>query len=251
MQTIDFSRSFLTFRIDTEKKMPQTVSHKPPWSLNNARIQLECRLQVTDKRSGDQQSYVLGASCKTERVGVKQDIWTEPNADFAPVFSETEFLNIKTYARAGEGVPLYPPGSGTQSERQLGQQAEAFDSARIDIVECAGTRLDSAMDVVEATLANTVLNARTTIESDHCTAVIEYPVKTMNASERNGFFQTDTGPVLLPDFDCEPDQMLSHLQFAYAAFNCPDWIELLSAPPHRPVRGLMCITIHSRFGSMQ
>ena len=29
MQAIDFSRSFLTFRIDTLKKPPQTVSHKP------------------------------------------------------------------------------------------------------------------------------------------------------------------------------------------------------------------------------
>ncbi len=38
MPTIDFSRSFLTFRIDTLKKPPQTVSQQPPYSLNNARI---------------------------------------------------------------------------------------------------------------------------------------------------------------------------------------------------------------------
>ena len=48
MPAIDFSRSFLTFRIDTLKKPPQTVSHQPPYSLNNARIQLDCVCDVTD-----------------------------------------------------------------------------------------------------------------------------------------------------------------------------------------------------------
>lgn len=231
MPAIDFSRSFLTFRIDTEKKAPQTVSHKPPWSLNNARIQLECRLQVTHKESGQAQSYVLGASCKTERVGVPENIWTEPNADYAPVFSETEFLNIKTYARAGEGVELYPPGSGVQSERQIGRHDEAFDSVRIDVSECEATHLTSAAEIVQATLNNTVLNARTTIESERWSAVIEYPVKTMNANERDDIYQTDTGPILVPDLMCEPDEMLSRLQFAYSAFNGPDWIELLVRTP--------------------
>ena len=79
----DFSRSFLTFRLDFEKKAPATVSHRPPYSLNNARIQIECRCRLTDKRTGEMQTFVLGASCKTERVGVDHDIWTEPNADFA------------------------------------------------------------------------------------------------------------------------------------------------------------------------
>lgn len=231
MKAIDFARSFLTFRIDTEKKAPKTVSHKPPWSLNNARIQLECRLQVTDKQSGQVQSFVLGASCKTERVGVTENIWTEPNADYAPVFSDSAFLNIKTYARAGEGVELYPPGSGVQSERQTGMHVDAFDSVRIDVQECDGTLLTSDEDIVAATLANTVLNARTTIESDRYTAVLEYPVKTMNANERDNIYQTDTGPVLFPDLTCEPQEIHSQLQFAYSAFNCPDWIEFIVRVP--------------------
>lgn len=231
MKAIDFARSFLTFRIDTEKKAPQTVSHKPPWSLNNARIQLECRLQVTERSSGEAQSFVLGASCKTERVGVTQDIWTVPNADYAPVFSDSAFLNVKTYARAGEGVELYPPGSGVQSERQMGLHVDAFDSVRIDVVEQDAELLTSAADIVQATLANTVLNAKTTITSDRYTAVLEYPVKTMNGNERDDIYQTDTGPVLFPDLACDPDEVHSRLQFAYSAFNCPDWIEFLVRVP--------------------
>ena len=231
MHTPDFSRSFLTFRIDTLKKPTQTGSHKPPYSLNNARIQIECRLKVTDKKSNDVQAFVLGASCKTERVGVPGNIWTEPNADFAPIFSETQFMHVKTYARAGEGVELYPPGSGMQSERQIGMIAEAFDDVRIDVVECAGTVLPSAGAIVQATLNNTVLNARTTLESDRYVAVLEYPIKTMNGNERDDIYQTDTGPNLFPDLSCEPEEMLQRLQFAYSAFNCEDWIEFLVRKP--------------------
>ncbi|MEO2030754.1 MAG: hypothetical protein ABGZ35_01580 [Planctomycetaceae bacterium] len=231
MDTIDFSRSFLTFRIDTEKRPPQTASHKPPFSLNNCRIQIECRLRVTDRFSSQTQTCVLGASCKTERVGVTRDIWTVPNADFAPVFSDTEFMHIKTYARAGEGVELYPPGSGSQSERQSGSIADAFDDVRIDIAECRGESLATSAEIVHATLSNTVLVAKTTIESDHYTAVLEYPVRTMNANERDDIYQTDTGPVLFPDLTCEPDEILPRLQFAYAAFNCPEWIEFLVRVP--------------------
>lgn len=117
MLTPHFPWSFLTFRIHTRKKPTQTGSHKPPYSLNNARVQIECRLQVTEKKTGEVQKFVLGAICKTERVGVTADIWTEPNADFAPIFSETQFMHVKTYARVGEGVDLYPPGSGKQPAR--------------------------------------------------------------------------------------------------------------------------------------
>ena len=225
--TVDFARSFLTFRIDVEKRPPKTVSHKPPFSLNNARIQLECRCNILDKASGVSRRFVLGASCKTERVGVEHDIWTEPNADFVPIFSAEGFLNLKTYARAGTEVELYPPGSGTQTDRQTGLHRDVFDDTRIDIAERPGELLDSAAAIVQATLDNVPLNARTRIETERFEAVIEYPIKTMNANERDTIYQTDTGPILLPDFTRDADAMLPGFELAFAAFNCPNWIELL------------------------
>ncbi len=224
---IDFSRSFLTFRIDTLKKPPRTASHEPPYSLNNARIQIECRCRVTDKRTGGTQTFVMGASCKTERVGVDRDIWTEPNADFIPIFSDDQFMHIKTYASAGVDVDLYPRGSGRQSDRQSGTTDEAFDDLRIDLVEQPGEALESAEDVVTATLANEPLVAATTLESEHYLAVIEYPIKTINANERDMIYQTDTGPVLLPDLNGPAESMLTRLEVAFAAFNDPTWIEFL------------------------
>ena len=236
--TIDFSRSFLTFRIDTEKKPTQTASHRPPYSLNNARIGIECRCRVLEKGTGDTQTFVLGASCKTEKVGVPADIWPQPNADFIPIFSDTNFLHIKTYARVGLEVDLYPPGSGKQPDRQSGKIHEAFDSVRIDVTECPGEPCGSAAEIVQATLANQPLVALTEIDTERYAATLEYPVKTMNANERDWIYQTDTGPVLLPDFNADPAVMIERLELAFAAFNCPDWVEFLVRAPTTAAEGL-------------
>jgi hypothetical protein len=226
-----FSESFVTFRLDFDLKPPATVSHRPPHSLNNARIQIECRCLITDKVTGTTHVFVLGASCKTERVGVDRDIWTCPNADFAPIFSNDEFMNLKTFTRAGVEVECFPPGSGTQSDRQSGRIDDVFDHVRIDIVEVDAVVLETAGDIVSATLANQPLVAQTTVENERYSAMIEYPVKTMNANERDLVYQTDTGPVLLPDLSRAPDELLPGFELAFAAFNCSDWTELLVRVP--------------------
>ncbi len=231
MQVIDFSRSFLTFRIDILKKAPTTVSHKPPFTLNNARIPIDCRCEITDKQTGGSQEFVLGVNCKTERVGVERDIWTEPNADFVPVFSRDQYLYIKTFDYVGKQVMLYPPSLGAQPERQVGRVAEALDSLRIDFSYCAGELLESADQIIEATLANHPLVARTEIEDERYVAVMDYPVKTINAGEREKIYQTDTGPLLLPDFSREPDDLIGGFELAFAAFNSPHWIEFLVRAP--------------------
>ena len=227
MNTFDFHRSFFTFRIDTLVKQPLTVTHKPPFSLNNARIPIECRCVVTEKATDQSQAFVLGASCKTERVGVEGDIWLEPNADFCPIFSDDRYLSLKTYSQVGTTMELFPPGSGSQSDRQTGLIDETYDSVKIAMTECEGTPLDSAQEIVEAVLANQNLVARTELENDRYHALIEHPVKTINANERDWIYQTDTGPVLFPDLSVEPDAMLPSLELAYSAFNCPDWSEFI------------------------
>ena len=227
MNTFDFNRSFFTFRIDTLVKPPLTVTHKPPFSLNNARIPIECRCVVTEKATDQSESFVLGASCKTERVGVEGDIWLEPNADFCPIFSDDRYLSLKTYAQVGTEMELYPPGSGSQSDRQSGLIDDTYDSVKIDLAECEGEVLESAQAIVEAVLANQNLVARTELENDRYHALIEHPVKTINANERDWIYQTDTGPVLFPDLTVEPDSIMNSLELAYSAFNCPDWIEFI------------------------
>lgn len=227
MEVLDFSRSFFTFRVDTLKKPPKTTSHKPPSTLNNARIQIDCRCQIKEMGTGKVHEFLLGANCKTERVGVDRDIWLDPNADFVPIFSREKFMQVKTYARADNSAMLYPPSLGVQAERQVWVVAEAFDSLRIDLKTCEGEVLERPDQIVESTLANERQVARTEIETERYLATIDYPVKTMNVSERDGIYQTDTGPVLLPDLSREPGDLIEGFELAFSAFNSPAWTEFI------------------------
>lgn len=244
-QVIDFSRSFATFRIDTLKRAPLTVSHKPPFTLNNARIQIDCCCHVTDQRSGRTQRLVLGASCKTERVGVARDIWTEPNADYIPVYGDERFLIIKTWDVAGKTVMLYPPSLGKQPERQSGRIADAYDSLRIDLVQTPAVLMRASGDIIAAVLANRPLVARSEIATERYTALLEYPVKTINANERDGVYQTDTGPILLPDLSKEPAELVESVELAFVAFNSSDWAELIVRTP-TPVGGDISVHHYAR-----
>lgn len=231
MEMIDFPNSYLTWRTDWEVLPSKTASSKPPYTLNNARIQIDCWCGITEKATGEEREFVLGVSCKTERVGAPKDIWTEPNADFIPVLSQDQFMLIKTFDRVGKRVQLYPPSLGEQPERQIGRTEDNFTELRIDLTRRVGIVLDKTEDVVQAVLDNHQLVARTEYEDDRYAVVLEYPIKTINANERDNFFQTDTGPHLYLDISRDPDELIEGLELAFSAFNTPDWIELIVRVP--------------------
>lgn len=224
---VDFARSFLTFRIDTLRKPPQTVSHPPPYTLNNARIQLDCVCDIIEQATGQEQRFVLGASCKTERVGVPQDIWTVPNADFVPIVSETQFLNLKSYAYLGQeaAVSLYGLDR-PQPDRQSGKCAEAFDRLTIHVREVPARPLETPATIIAATFEHRPLVACTEYATERYRVRLWYPIKTFNVNERDSIYQTDTGPVLYPDLTRNVPELIRGFELAYAAFNSPDWIEL-------------------------
>ena len=231
MKVIDFSASFLTFRIYSLKRPPATYSHKPPYSLNSPRIQIDCRLQITEKSTERSEEYFLGVNCKTERVGVERDIWTQPNADFVPVMSRSEVLVIKTYDRVGMSVPLHGTSGLQQPERHVLPVEDAFDRLSFDLVECEADELRTPAEIVESTLGNYRLTASTIIDTARYLAVIDYPIKTMNANERDNVYQTDTGPVILPDLNRDWGQMIDGMELAFSAFNNPKWIEFIVRQP--------------------
>ncbi|MCX6620444.1 MAG: hypothetical protein NTY38_05095 [Acidobacteria bacterium] len=227
MQIPDFSRSFLLFRVDTLKKPPVTVTHKPPFTANNARVRIDCTCRIVDRESRQAYSFVLGASCKTERVNVASGIWTEPNADFIPIAGDTHFLMVKTFDHTGRRILLHPPELGEQPHRHIVENAAAFDDLRITLHRVDAKLLETPDEVIEATFANQPLVATTDLVSERYEARLEYPVKTINAGEREHFFQTDTGPVLLPDLSASPVALLNGMELAFAAFNHPEWTEFL------------------------
>jgi hypothetical protein len=207
---------------------PVTVSHRPLFTVNDARVQLDCRCRIEDGETGRSEEFVLGAACKTERVPPERGLWTEPNADFVPIFSRDRFMHLKAYARAG-GEPGRP--NGPTSDRLVVSRDQAFARVSVDVVERDAVALESAAEVIAAALANAPLVGRTSFGHGTRRAVIEYPIKTINVSERDGHYQVDTGPVLFPDLDRPWDELIEGMDLAYVAFNAPAWAEFLLRVP--------------------
>ena len=228
MHVTNFAASFLTFRIDWNLKPSLTSSHKPPFTLNNARILIESICQITDRVTGVSKRYVLGASCKTEYVGVEAGIWTDPNADFCIILSQESYLILKSWDRNNKGVMLYPVSLGEQPERQSGHVADTYDAIRLNVRTVAARALESPEVIIAATLADEVLVGRSAFTLiERYDIEIEFPIKTMNANEREIIYQTDTGPILFPDLTNGDENWIERFHLAYIAFNRPDWVELV------------------------
>jgi hypothetical protein len=227
----DFDRSYIRWRIDTTKKEAVTVSKKLPMTLNVVRIALECRVLITERATNLTTEYVLGTSCKTEQVSVTEGIWHQPNADFCVIAARQEFMAVKRWDRADKGVLRYPPTLGAQPERQVEDPRKAFDGFSIDVALRPGRILSSIDEILEVLPSNAPVASHTEYEVSGYHVLIEYPVKTVNYSERERYYQVDTGPVLLPDFRGRHARMIERLRLAYVAHNCPDWTEFIVNVP--------------------
>jgi hypothetical protein len=195
METCDFSRSFITFV--TQNK------------TNNARIQVESRCILTDKRSGKSETYYLVASCKGEDTYGKGCLFLMPNYDFCMIYSSKDFMIIRTHSNA------------EQDNTTVGDNKGHFLDVHFDIKLVDGKKLDCNEEIVKATFENYVLNGQTEIWNNDYLAVIEFPIKTMNVNDINMMYQVDTGPVLLPDFTSKKERMVERFNLAYVAYNKP------------------------------
>jgi hypothetical protein len=235
MQTIDFSRSYLRFRVDPRVQPTITVTRPMPTSEVNVRIGLECRCELRNRRTGQSHVYVLGASCKTEVVGAQRDVWMEPNADFCPIASDEEFMVIKSWARRDMSVERHPDAIGVPVERQAGRCTEAWCEHSLDLRKARGQALPTVDEIIEAIRGDRPIVARTQYEDGDWEVTIDHPAKTLNYSERDGVYQTDTGPILLPDLSAERLRrsrwLVECFDLAYAAFNSIGWVELIINVP--------------------
>ena len=250
MTVPDFASSFLTFRIDWNLKPSLTSSHKPPFTLNSARIQIESSCEIRDRHTGAAERFALGAACKTEYVGVERDMWTQPNADFCIILSADSFLIIKSWDRNNKGVMRYPASLGAQPERQSGLVSDTYDQVSITLRQLQAQPLESAEAIVNATLADDLLVGRCAFRlHERYDIEIDFPIKTMNANEREWIWQVDTGPVLFPELSAEDDCWIDSFRLAYIAFNRADYAEFITQAP-TPLSDSISVNHYSRIARM-
>ncbi len=207
MEVCDFSRSFVTF-----------VTHGRG---NNARIQVEARCELSREGSDVREQYLLVASCKSEDTFAARHLFKVPNYDFCAIFGGHDYRIIRTH------VP-YQAAAG-----EIGANAERFEAVHMDVVMTdEGERCESNEAIVQASLQNRPLVARTEIHSknDSRRAVLEYPIKTMNANDIRNVYQVDTGPIALPNLEAA-GKPIEHFELAFVAFNTPDWAEFVVQVP--------------------
>ena len=124
-------------------------------------------------------------------------------------------------------------GSRPSAEREevtTDRLSKRYQDYKIDLRECAdASELKDAGQIVEATLAHDLLNARSTCRdlARGMTATVEYPINLINLNQADGEFQVCTGPVLLPDLETWDGTEVSRVFLAEAAFSHFDHVEFI------------------------
>ncbi len=126
---------------------------------------------------------------------------------------------------------LDPPTLGVQPERHIEKPDVCFDTYSLNVARRTGHVLEGVDAILEALFATTSVVSHTEYETATHRILLEYPVKIVNFSERERYYQVDTGPILVPDIQPHHKSPLEGCRTAFIAHNCPDWAELIVCVP--------------------
>ncbi len=206
MDIIDFGRSFVTFT-------------NP---VNNARLQIESQLELTDEATGESEVYLLFASCKSEDTYAADALFRVPNYDFSGIFdvSKTDFSIFRVFSTCRDYL-------------ETGAALERFDDLTIHLAPADATLLEDNDAIIAATLRHAPLVSRTELwrHERRVRAVVDCPIKTMNVNPSTHMYQVDTGPMLYPDFASAAERRIEWLLPAFVAYNRADRAEFVMQAP--------------------
>ena len=184
MEVTDFSRSFITWT-----RMPRDGDFRIGWG-NSVRINLEARLTIDRESDGSSETFYLGAACRSEWMYGDTGHFKLPGSDFLMAYARDRCLR-------------FSPEIGSPQDRpEIDPFIELLTALNFEIARIDGARLlESDSDVAEAARSESPVIATTEIRNDELgrSAVLEYPVKTLNHHPEHRRFQVDTGPILWPD----------------------------------------------------
>ena len=233
MEICDYSRSYSTFVVAGR--------------ANNARIQLEARCRLFLEDAGKPLDFVLGASCKAEDTYAPQNLFMEPNYDFCPIFSDTEYALIRTYATAEPEERARAEGVERPGGREAGLIKDRFLEVPIHLETVPAARvLQDNAQIVQATLNNEPLVGRIELLDGRGRrgALLEFPIKTMNVNDIESKFQVDTGPVLLPDLDWQGQHLVECFSLAFVAYSSFSGAEFILQRPTPTSQAADAVKVH-------
>lgn len=229
---IDFARSYVTFFT------------KPHQGSNIARILIDATCTVHDERTGESDTCYLIAPCRSERMYQERALFQMPNYEFCGIWTAEEFAIIRRH------------WTSDRDNVERGRNRNRFDRVEIDIRPLAEPQpLAEVPQIVEATLANRSLVARTTLHDEQrgLRFVLEYPIKTMNVTREPPRFQVDTGPLLVPNLDSDgsPALLMSEIgHVAYDGFAKAEFIVRRPVPIGEGEQNPVAVTDYSVVGEL-
>ena len=216
----DYSRSFMTWNAPYNPNDHRKPGHMP-WG-NSARIQLDARCELADSKTGDREEFFLITPCRTEWMYRSDTLFQRPNYEYCGVWSRSEFVGLggAQHRKQGSGVPQYIKDNFTDFRLTT----KTFPSTKL---------LEDDEEIIEATLNDVLLVGRTEIWDDAqgVSAVIEYPIKTMNIHPEWKRFQVDTGPLLFPDLSRTVERRIQCFSIAFVCYNTFDLAEFILRVP--------------------
>jgi hypothetical protein len=190
---------------------------------NAVRMWIESRTIVRNSKTGEEAVYYQGAACKSEDTFAEKDLFYKDNYDFTPIFGKDRVLVFRRHFDERPSFKRVQPMTdmwGTQPDIKLPQPKSI-------------TLLDTFEKIKDATLSGIPIVLQTEIsdETTGLSAMIECPCKTMNINSATKMYQTDTGPVVLPDLSKVYDEPMEALRLAYVAFNVPHFADFVVEAP--------------------
>lgn len=186
--------------------------------FNSVRMWIESRTTIIDPLAGSRTEYYQCGACKAENTFAKTDLFKPNNYDFTPIFGDGRVLIFRRHASAVSGY------------RQVKKEEEMWGPAELMLREpTAITELKTGKMIWDAVAAGLPLVTQTELRNPETglSAIIECPVKTMNTKQKELMWQTDTGPIALPDLTRRYDPQIESLSLAYIAINAVDFADFV------------------------
>ncbi|MDE0180726.1 MAG: hypothetical protein OXL39_05245 [Caldilineaceae bacterium] len=218
---IDFPRSFFTWHTFPVKRDPYFKYAGgfigKEGDVRHVRFNLESRCSISNG-NGTAAELFVGAPCRSEYTIPRREFFQIPSDEFRMAFSRTHQIPI---ARR-------PSVEGEQAAAR--ELSASFQDHRICLREhLHPIELRVAQQVVEATLADALLNARCSYRDPETKlrVTVEFPVNLINVNREDATFQVCTGPLILPDMATWNGRTVERVFLAHAAFTAFDYVEFI------------------------
>lgn len=155
--------------------------------------------------------------CKAEHVFGKYPLFNNPSYSFTPVFGK----NCGVVFRGSKSLINPEYRQKFYDDKMLGgYELKLRYTDRKEITFADAVRLSKeGMNLIALS---------TFYYRDGVTATIEYPIRTINASDRLNTVQVDTGPVVVPLYGNGNIKIVDSLRLAFVAFWEPHTVNFLS-----------------------